>query len=377
MKKYKRLAKRKLRNIKLLDKYILKQVIEMFIMGVCVFTAIIFASDTFITLIKQISKFGIPFKVAFIMVILSLPSVIVMTIPMGVLLATVMTLNRLSLSSEITVLKACGIGLSRIARPIFIFAAVMSVCSFIINESVVPVMTTQSKNLALWALSQKNIPDGKRNFVFKDTSSEGKLKRLFYVGLSANDVLYNITVLDNSSDNSIQVLQAQEGKTSPDGWDFQKGVIYTIGTEGKILNTTLFDDSNVKFGVDLSRELEKNVAKEMNFMNLMKFIRENTLDEKKQREIQISLHDKIALPLTTIAFVLIGVPLAITPPRVRYNRGFLFSILIIFAYYLVRALSISIGETGSLAPILAAWMPNIVLTMTGTLLYWRKVYTIT
>ncbi len=311
------------------------------------------------------------------MVILSLPSVIVMTIPMGVLLATVMTLNRLSLSSEITVLKACGIGLSRIARPIFIFAAVMSVCSFIINESVVPVMTTQSKNLALWALSQKNIPDGKRNFVFKDTSSEGKLKRLFYVGLSANDVLYNITVLDNSSDNSIQVLQAQEGKTSPDGWDFQKGVIYTIGTEGKILNTTLFDDSNVKFGVDLSRELEKNVAKEMNFMNLMKFIRENTLDEKKQREIQISLHDKIALPLTTIAFVLIGVPLAITPPRVRYNRGFLFSILIIFAYYLVRALSISIGETGSLAPILAAWMPNIVLTMTGTLLYWRKVYTIT
>ena len=38
-----------------LDKYILWQVIEMFIMGVCVFTSIIFASDTFITLIKQIS----------------------------------------------------------------------------------------------------------------------------------------------------------------------------------------------------------------------------------------------------------------------------------------------------------------------------------
>ena len=58
-------------KITLLDKYILRQIIEMFIMGVCVFTSIIFASDTFITLIKQISLFGIPFKVALMMIILN------------------------------------------------------------------------------------------------------------------------------------------------------------------------------------------------------------------------------------------------------------------------------------------------------------------
>ena len=80
-----------IRELKLLDKYILKSVIEMFIMGVLVFTSIIFASDTFITLIKQISMYGIPFKIAFIIIILHLPAVFVMTIPMGVLLATVMT----------------------------------------------------------------------------------------------------------------------------------------------------------------------------------------------------------------------------------------------------------------------------------------------
>ena len=63
----------KLENMKLLDKYILKQVIEMFIMGVLVFTSIIFASDTFITLIKQISMYGIQFKIAFLIIILHLP----------------------------------------------------------------------------------------------------------------------------------------------------------------------------------------------------------------------------------------------------------------------------------------------------------------
>ena len=134
----------------------------------------------------------------------------------------------------------------------------------------------------------------------------------------------------------------------------------------------------MRFGMDLSKEMNKNMAKEMNFSQLVKYLSSGTgqLDAKQKNILVIELYDKLALPLTTIALVLIGVPLAITPPRVRYNRGFLFSILIIFAYYLIRALSISFGEAGSIAPFLAAWMPNIVLTIAGLALYYKKVYTI-
>lgn len=363
-------------KITILDKYLIKQILEVFVMGVAIFTSIIFASDTFITLIKQISLYGIPFKIALIIIILNLPSVIVMTIPMGVLLSTVMTLNNLSLKSEITVMKACGIGLNRIAKPIFVFAIVMSLFSFFINESIVPITAKQSKNLALWALGQKNIPNGKQNFVFKELNERGFLKRLFYVGYCEDKVLHNITVLDTSKDGTIQVLQAREGSTSPEGWNFEKGALYTVDDEGKVLNTTLFDNSQIRFGLDMSRELNSNVAKEMNFGQLLKYIATNSISPHEKASIVIELFDKMALPVTTIAFVLIGVPLAITPPRVRYNRGFLFSILIIFVYYLIRALSISFGEEGSLHPFLAAWMPNIVLTIWGTLLYYKKVYTI-
>lgn len=363
-------------TVKLLDKYILRQVIEMFIMGVAVFTSIIFASDTFITLIKQISLYGIPFNVAFMMIILNLPGVIVMTIPMGVLLATVMTLNRLSLLSEITVMRSCGIGLNRIAKPIFIFAIVMSLFSFFINESVVPVMTRQSKDLALWALGQKNIPNGKQNFVFKELNENEGLKRLFYVGYCKDKTLYNITVLDSSKPGAIQILQAEEGKTTPAGWNFDKGSIYTISDTGKILNTTLFDQSQVKFGIDMTKELQKNLAKEMNFRKLYYHLKHNLVPKDQRNDMAVELFDKIALPITTIVFVLLGVPLAITPPRVRYNRGFLFSILIIFAYYLIRALSISFGDAGTIAPALAAWAPNIILSILGVFLYYKKVYTI-
>ncbi|MBO5738205.1 LptF/LptG family permease [bacterium] len=359
------------RNMMLLDKYILKQVIAVFIMGVLIFTSIIFASDTFTTLIKQISQYGIPFKIAFMIIILHLPSVFVMTIPMGVLLSTVMTLNALSLSSEITVMRACGIGLNRIAKPIFAFAIVMALTSFFINETVVPIMTKQATDLALYAFGQKNIPEGKENFTFKEIKEGGALKTLFYVGNCKDGILHNITVLDASKKDSIQILQAKEGKTSPTGWKFQKGACYTITDSGKTLDTTLFKDTSFSFGIDLSKEMNKNIASEHNFIQLLKFI-----TKEKRPELRIDLYDKVALPLTTIVFVLIGVPLAITPPRVRYNRGFLFSILIIFAYYLIRALSISFGEAGTLIPVFAAFMPNIILTIIGIGLYYKKVYTI-
>lgn len=95
------------------------------------------------------------------------------------------------------------------------------------------------------------------------------------------------------------------------------------------MNTTLFDKSTVKFGLDLSDEMNKNVAKEYNFTGLLKFLSKSDITPEDRQVYTIELFDKIALPLTTIVFVLVGVPLAITPPRVRYNRGFLFSILII------------------------------------------------
>ena len=359
-----------------IDRYLLKQVILVFIMGVFVFSTIIFASDTFITLIKQISQFGIPFKVALIMILLNLPAVIVLSIPMGVLLSTVMVLNKLSLSSEITVMRACGIGLNRIAKPIFTFAVVMALATFVINESIAPIMAKESKDLALWALGQKNVPEGRQNFVFKELGDNWYLKRLFYVGYCHKKTLYNVTVLDNSKPGTVQVLQAREGGTSPQGWLFKKGAIYTIGDDGEVLNTTLFDTSTVKFGLDLSKELNKNLASEMSFLKLTKYIASGKVAEEEKNALKVQLFDKLALPMATLVFVLIGVPLAITPPRVRYNRGFLFSILIIFAFYVLRALSISFGSAGTIPPFIAAWLPDIILAILGTWLYYKKVYTI-
>lgn len=100
------------------------------------------------------------------------------------------------------------------------------------------------------------------------------------------------------------------------------------------------------------------------------------LEKKIKLEYEINLFDKLALPTTTFALALIGIPLAITPPRVRFNRGFLFSIFIIFVYYVIRAFSLNLGEAGKIPPFLAAWLPVIIISSVGAYLFYKKAYKI-
>ncbi|MBQ3102468.1 LptF/LptG family permease [bacterium] len=363
---------------KLIDKYILSQMLEIFVLGLVIFTSIIFASETFTQLFKQISDYGISFNVAFVVVILNLPQVFVTSIPISTLFATVMTINKLSLNSEITVFKACGISIPRIAKPVMFFALVATIASLAINELVVPVASAQSKQLGLYSLQQKHVPNGKTNYTLKELKDGKIVKRLFYVQECKDNILHNVTLVDMSKSDTVQIVQTRSGKTSKQGWIFENGIIYTLSKENKTLNTAVFGDSVVNFGLDSAANFVKTRASQFNFFKLARYIKEQSknpkVPEKEILEYKVALFDKIALPLTTIALALVGIPLAITPPRVRYNRGFLFSVLIIFACFVIRAFSLNLGETKAIPPFFAAALPVIIIGVVGYILYRKKAY---
>ena len=85
--------------------------------------------------------------------------------------------------------------------------------TFIVNETIVPITNSQSKTLAVWALGQKNIPNGKQNFTFKEIkeNQDGskEMKRLFFVQKCEDNMLKNVSVVDFSNKKTIQVIQSQ------------------------------------------------------------------------------------------------------------------------------------------------------------------------
>ena len=366
-----------LKRFTILDKYILRQVIEIVLLGIVIFSSIIFASEAFTQLIKQIADYGVRPIIAFMIILLNLPAVVVQSIPMSMLLATVMGLNKLSLSSEITVMRACGIGIDRIAKPVFIFAAIMVVFGFLVNEFIVPLTGSQSKTLAVWAVGQKNIPDGKKNYTLKETKDRFYIKRFFYVENCTKKSLDNISVIDFTNDDKTQIIQASKGETAKDGWVFKNASIYTIDQDGDLMNTSWVNRTTVNFGIEAKEELSKVNQYEYNARQLAKYIKDTQFETKRERNsYKIMLYEKFSLPVTTFMMALIGIPLAITPPRVRYNRGFLLSIFIILCFYIIRAISLVIGESGIIPPFIAVWIPNIILAVVGWILYRKKAFKI-
>ena len=377
----KELIKTKIDEMAILDKYILKQMSEVFLFGVIVCSSILLATEAFTQLIREISEHGVPFSIAMVIIILMLPQIFVFSIPISTLLATVMTINKLSLNSEITVMRACGISIKRIAKPVLSFAIVMTVVSLIVNELVVPQTAKQAKYLMMYSLQQKHIPEGRKNYTIKELKGGYNLKRLFYVQECKNKTLNNVTVLDLSKEDTVQLIQSKAGKTDDAGWVFEDPVVYTITpSTNKIHDTMVASQFTINFGIDNINELVKESTSEYNYFKLLKYIRNNKgkleFTEKIMRRYLVELHDKAALPVTTLALALIGIPLAITPPRIRYNRGFLFSVLVIFIYYVIRAFSINMGEAGTLPPFIAAWLPVLIIFALGYFLYYQKAYKI-
>ena len=156
---------------------------------------------------------------------------------------------------------------------------------------------------------------------------------------------------------------------------FNNGVIYSITNQRNVLNTTVFDNLKLSNAVNMTDTINNLKIKEMNFFELASYLRTNR-DIKNFSALLIELHKKISIPTIAFVFALIGLPLAVTPPRARTNRGFLFSIIIIFVYYLLNAFFTSMGEANILTPVLAAWLPNIILAGLGGIMFYKKAYMI-
>ena len=380
IKLYYHLLQRKWRQTLVFDKYILSQMLEFFILGIVVFTSLIFASTAFTQTIKEAAGAGIPTYMALMMIVLNLPYVFVSSIPISTLLAAIMTVNKLSTNSEIAIFKSCGIGVERLSKPIMFFAIVAAFAGVFINEFIVPTTSMQSKQLAIYALQQKHVPEGKTNYTLKETKGGTSLKRLLYVQKCKDKKLNNITIVDMSKDDVVQIIQAKEGGADREGWIFNNGVIYTLSKGEKTLNTALFENSVVNFGLENITKLARENTNQYNFIKLAMFLHKNRnnpdFDDKTRMEYKVQLWDKIALPLSAIPLALVGIPLGVTPPRIRYNRGLLFSIAIIFIYFVIRAVCVSLGESKIIAAFWAAWLPVIALSIIGYLLFRQKAYKI-
>ncbi|HEY9848200.1 MAG TPA: LptF/LptG family permease [Leptolyngbyaceae cyanobacterium] len=371
-------------GISVMDRYLIGELIGPFVFGVGVFSSLGVAIGSLFDLMRKITEAALPIEVAAKVSLLQMPLFIFYALPMGMLLAALLTYSRLSSDSELIALRSCGVSIYRLILPALIMSIIVTAIAFLFNEWVVPASKYEATLTLQKALNQEQKNYQESNIIYpeygtikKDNGEETEiLSRLFYAEQFDGAVMKNLTILDRSQTGMNQIVVSESAVWNPqqNNWDFFNGTIYLVSSDSSYRNILRFEHHQLQLPrTPLDFAQKRRDYPEMNILQAREELKLAQLsnDTKRIRKLLIRIHQKIALPFACLAFGLVGAILGCRPQRTNKATGFGVSVLVIFAYYLLMSMGDALGLSAVIPAWLAAWLPNIFGLGVGSLLLIR------
>ena len=373
---------KKIKDIPLLDRWILTQLVPPLIFSISAFTVVSVSVGVMFDLVRKIVEFDLPFNIALNILLLRLPSFVVLSFPMATLLASLLTYSKLSSNSEIKALRTIGISVYRIILPSLLLSLVMTGLTFVFNNNIVPYSNSKAEYVLRSSLGKSisieqgediiysrrgNITDSKNNKV------SHSLTHIFYAMDYTDGFMNEVKVLDLSKYGYTQVLSAEKAFWDPtiNKWEFINGKLLLLSDTGSS-TITKFDSYLYPFNtgpIEIA-----SIPKDANDMTLAEAnkalkIYKETSNIKEVRRLEVRIQEKFTLPMACIVFSLIGSSLASIPnSKTNGSQGFGISIVLILFYYILSFTFSSLGVKGSIPPITAAWSPVFISIFIGVFL---------
>ena len=375
-------------SIALIDRWLLGQIIPPMIFAISAFTVISLSVGVMFDLIRKIVEYGLPLLQALQVLVYSLPSFLVLSFPMAVLLATLLSYGKLSANSELLALRSLGVTTSRIIAPAIAVSIFMTGLTFYFNDNLVPTSNRLAESTLRSGIgSSFNQGKSKNNIIFsrkgsrlnpanKPTKINTFLTHIFYASRFENNIMKEVTVLDFSRENIKQILTANSAIFDKDNssWVFTDGSIVSTDSKGQTTNIQ-FKKYNYPF-VEGPLDLAK-VPKDASEMSLKEALEAERIykkigDLKEIRKIQVRIQEKFTLPCACLVFGLIGSILGSKSNlRSSKSQGFGLSVILILVYYVMSFICSSFGVKGLLPPIIAAWFP-VLISLSGGFYFLRR-----
>ncbi len=360
-------------HIRILDKYIFREVFFSAIFGICAFSAVFIGSGTLFKIARYITDYGASFSSVVKIFVYGLPGIIMWTFPMSMLLATLLTFGRLSGSSEITAMKSCGISFGRIAAPAIVLGFIVSICAILFNEHVVPWANSAGNDVFYYEIEGNTEMKSQDHIIVKEIVGD-KIQRLVYAReyRARDETLQGVTMQEfNEFEKVTHVENATYAEWKDETWIMHDGMIYDI-SDDKSTHTMKFNKQILPVKASprqIVREQKK--PEELTMSELKAQIAIMKTQYVNTAKLETELYQRVTVPMASLIFTLIGVPLGLQPTRTSSSMGFALSVIIIFAYYSIMTLSNALARGEVLDPLIAVWIPNIIGFICGMILIRR------
>ncbi len=367
--------------MKLVERYILGAVLPYFALALLILTVALFAQQT-TRLGEILSGNNLPFNIIFDILTGLLPSVLVFTIPMSLLVGITTGLGRMGSDSELTSLRAGGVGTWRLATPVLLLGLVLTMVTLYLGLIVTPAAVGLIRRATFRAgVSKLESPVEPRVF---NMELPGKV---IYVkdGDHNRGVWEGVFIHAQEPDRTARLVTARTGRIDTTAGRSELVLNDVVVTTLSEANEVVADGSRIVSEKSAQLRVRLDTGREALLKELAG--RRPTLEERgwrglleeshqtqgaEQQNVLYALHRRLALGFGPLALTVLGLGLGLHARRGGRGVGFLAALGAIIAYYLLSLGGEALSRTGMLPVPAGAWLATFATVMTGTVFLTKR-----
>ncbi|HEY6337858.1 MAG TPA: LPS export ABC transporter permease LptF [Candidatus Sulfotelmatobacter sp.] len=361
--------------MRILTRYILREVTAHALIGAAIFTFVLFTRDLG-RILELVVRASAPLPSVAEIFLYTVPIALTYTIPMSVLVGILIGLSRLAADSEITAMRASGMSIWSFLRALAIFVFVAWLLALANGIYLAPY--SQAALLRL----EDQLKGSQVSFEIQP--------RVFYEGFPGK-VLYvqdvhsaqgaavwkGVFLADTSDSSNPGVTLAKEGIVVSEGPDrlhlhLRDGSTHeTDPRQAGRYQISTFQQMDIPIELP-SSESKADEPVPVGMISTRALAAQSQHgDTAVSRWYSIELQRRFALPTACLVLALVGIPLGLSSKKSGKSGGFVLTIALVFGYYFVSLIGVSLAKQGRVSPGFGAWLADLVFLAGGVFLLWR------
>lgn len=291
-----------------------------------------------------------------------LPIIFTQVSPIAILLSTIYTFGKLNRNNELVAMRSSGLSLWQITTPLLIIGLILSILIFFVNERLVPQAQIRCDEMKARLEGNKNERD--KNEKINNLTFFGLRNRLFFISSfdTKNNIMEGITILEHDEKQNLTAkITAKRGVYRDNLWVFYGSSRFNFDNLGQIQADSAYNEEQIMDITETPQDFlqQRKRPELMDTAQLQDYIwrLEKSGATPVIRNVLVDLYQRYAASFSSLILILIGIPFSfMIRKRANIFSSFGICIAISFLYYVFTAISLALGKTGIIFPLLSAWL---------------------
>jgi len=344
--------------VSLIGRYLAVQYIRVFLLAMAAGTSLFLVID-FLQRIGNLLKYQPSATTVAAYYLFKIPATFTDVYPAAALLAVLVSVGLLVRNREVLALRACGIGPLQIAAPLVTVGVLLSLLALAWSEIVVPPTAVRYHDINDIEIKKK-AARGLYNSSSLWLQALHGYANVDYYDAGA-ETLHGLVVYEtDASFRLTRVISVPLARWVDQAWQIESGTVQDV-TPGSADRTRPLRPGEFRLEAtprDFSNR--RRNARDLSYRALRREVDVLRARGLEATGLEVDLQAKLAVPFSGVISVLLGLPIAL---RVGRRTGMAWALIAGlaagFAYWVTMAVAMSIGRSGVLPPVAAAWLANV------------------